>query len=166
MSCIHLSTQHTAAVACGVAFMLNGAGGMDHLSGSVVTSKVCRAFKSCMYPLDSLFDDRKIYAVLYRLNESACVDRYHLEPDSTDEVPEMPQDFPHLLHLLNWGGGHYTIDSDFYTFAKLLDSLIYQCDEDVNRGNDILEALSTIRCALYSFIVHNAADYNNAEWII
>lgn len=73
---------------------------------------------------------------------------------------------PHLLHLLSWDGGHYTIDSDFYTFAKLLDSLIYQCDEDVNRGNDILEALSTIRCALYSFIVHNAADYNNAEWII
>lgn len=28
MSCIHLSTQHTAAVACGVAFMLNGAGGI------------------------------------------------------------------------------------------------------------------------------------------
>lgn len=51
MSCIHLSTQHTAAVACGVAFMLNGAGGMDHLSGSVVTSKVCRAFKSCMLTL-------------------------------------------------------------------------------------------------------------------
>ena len=37
---------------------------------------------------------------------------------------------------------------------------------DMDRGNDILEALSTIRCALYSFIVHNAADYNNAEWII
>ena len=92
--------------------------------------------------------------------------RYHLEPDSADEVPEMPQNFPHLLHLLSWDGGHYTIDSDFYTFTKLLDSLIYQCDEDVNRGNDILEALSTIRCALYSFIVHNAADYNNAEWII
>lgn len=166
MSCIQLSTQHTAAVAHGLAFILNGAGGMCQLSCFAVTAQTCRAFKSCMYPHDSLFDDRKIYAVLYKLNEAACEDRYQVPADETDEVPAMPQNFPHLLHPLSFDNEHYTIDRDFYAFAKLLDSFIYQCSEDVNRGNEVLAALSTISRALYAFIVQSAADYSSAKWII
>jgi hypothetical protein len=166
MSCIQLSTQHTAAVAHGLAFILNGAGGMDQLSCFAITSQVCRAFKSCMYPHDSLFDDRKIYAVLYKLNETAYEDRYQVPSDELDGVPAMPQNFPHLLHLLPWDSKHFTIDRDFYAFTKLLDSFIYQCSEDVNRGSEVLAALSAISRALYAFIVHNSADYAAAEWAI
>lgn len=166
MSCIQLSTQHTAAVAHGLAFLLNGAGGMDLLSCDVITPQTCRAFKSCMYPYDSLFDDRRIYAVLYRLNESAYEDRYQIQPDELDGAPAMPQNFPYLLHTLIWDNGHYTIDRDFYAFAKLLDSFIYQCSEDVNRDSEVLAALSAISRALYAFIVHNSADYAAAEWAI
>ena len=61
---------------------------------------------------------------------------------------------------------HFTIDRDFYAFTKLLDSTIYQCSEDVNRDSEVLAALSAISRALYSFIVHNSADYSSAEWII
>lgn len=86
MSCIQLSTQHTAAVAHGLAFILNGAGGMDQLSCFAITSQVCRAFKSCMYPHDSLFDDRKIYAVLYKLNETAYLSRLKRNTTATPTV--------------------------------------------------------------------------------
>lgn len=119
-----------------------------------------------MYPHDSLFDDRKIYAVLYKLNEAAYEDRYQVPSDELDGVPAMPQNFPHLLHLLPWDSKHFTIDRDFYAFTKLLDSTIYQCSEDVNRDSEVLAALSAISRALYSFIVHNSADYSSAEWII
>lgn len=166
MSCIQLSTQHTAAVAHGLAFILNGAGGMDQLSCFAITSQTCRAFKSCMYPHDSLFDDRKIYAVLYKLNEAAYEDRYQVPSDELDGVPAMPQSFPHLLHLLPWDSKHFTIDLDFYAFTKLLDSFICQCNEDATRNNPVLKALSGTSRALYAFIVQNSAEYNNAEWII
>lgn len=166
MSCIQLSEKHIAAVAHGLAFILNGAGGMDQLSCFAITSQVCRAFKSCMYPHDSLFDDRKIYSVLYKLNEAAYEDRYQVPSDELDGVPAMPQNFPHLLHLLPWDSKHFTIDRDFYAFTKLLDSFIYQCNEDATRNNPVLKALSGTSRALYAFIVQNAAEYNNAEWII
>lgn len=108
MSCIQLSEKHIAAVAHGLAFILNG----------------------------------------------------------PDEFPAMPQIFPRLLHLLDWDAGRYTIDRDFYAFTKLLDSFIYQCNEDATRNNPVLKALSGTSRALYAFIVQNAAEYNSAEWII
>ena len=47
MSCIHLSTQHTAAVACGVAFMLNGAGGLTVPTWIVVFHQIRRIVRQC-----------------------------------------------------------------------------------------------------------------------
>ena len=102
-------------------------------------------------------------ASIGRLNEAAYEGRYNVEPCSADEFPAMPQAFPRLLHLLPWDDGRYTIDPDFYAFAKLLDSFIYQCNEDATRNSPVLKALSATSRA---FIVQNAADYNNAEWII
>ena len=166
MSCIQLSTQHIAAVAHGLAFILNGAGGMCHLAASHELPELYDALSICRYPHDFLVDDRKVYAVLYRLNEAAYEGRYNVEPGSADEFPAMPQTFPHLLHLLDYNDGRYTIDPDFYAFAKLLNSFIYQCNEDATRNNPVLKALSGTSRALYAFIVQNAAEYNNAEWII
>ena len=105
-------------------------------------------------------------ASIGRLNEAAYEGRYNVDPCSADEFPAMPQTFPRLLHLLPWDDGRYTIDPDFYAFTKLLDSFIYQCNEDATRNSPVLKALSATSRALYAFIVQNAADYNNAEWII
>lgn len=166
MSCIQLSEKHIAAVAHGLAFILNGAGGMCHLAASHELPELYDALSACRYPHDFLVDDRKVYAVLYKLNEAAYEGRYNVEPCNADEFPAMPQTFPRLLHLLPWDDGRYTIDPDFYAFAKLLDSFIYQCNEDATRNSPVLKALSATSRALYAFIVQNAADYNNAEWII
>ena len=64
MSCIQLSEKHIAAVARGLAFILNGAGGMCRLAASYELPELCDALSACRYPHDFLFDDRKIYAVL------------------------------------------------------------------------------------------------------
>ena len=163
MSCIQLSTTQTAAVAHGLAFMLNGSGGMCRLAAA---PELFDALKSCRYPHDIFFDDRRIYAVLYRLNEAAYNGRYKMEPDDTDEVPAMPEKFPHLLHALEWDNGRYTIDRDFYRFTKLLDSFIYQCEEDCTRNSELLTALQRTSTELYSFIVQQSPDYYGAQWII
>ena len=166
MSCIQLSEKHIATVAHGLAFILNGAGGMCHLAASYELPELSDALSACRYPHDFLFDDRKIYAVLYKLNDAAYTGRYHLETADAEDFPAMPTVFPHLLHLLDWDAGRYTIDRDFYAFTKLLDSFIYQCNEDATRNNPVLKALSGTSRALYAFIVQNSADYAAAEWAI
>ena len=118
MSCIQLSEKHIAAVAHGLAFILNGAGGMCRLAASYELPELYDALIACRYPHDFLFDDRKIYAVLYKLNEAAYTGRYHVEAADAEDFPIMPTVFPHLLYLLDWNEGRYTIDRDFYAFAK------------------------------------------------
>lgn len=118
MSCIQLSEKHIATVAHGLAFILNGAGGMCHLAASYELPELSDALSACRYPHDFLFDDRKIYAVLYKLNDAAYTGRYHLETADAEDFPTMPAIFPHLLHLLDWDAGRYTIDRNFYAFTN------------------------------------------------
>lgn len=73
MSCIQLSEKHIATVAHGLAFILNGAGGMCRLAASYELPELSDALSTCRYPHDFLFDDRKIYAVLYKLNDAASM---------------------------------------------------------------------------------------------
>lgn len=94
MSCIQLSEKHIAAVAHGLAFILNGAGGMCRLAASYELPELCDALSACRYPHDFLFDDRKIYAVLYKLNEAAYTGRYHVEAADAEDFPIMPTVFP------------------------------------------------------------------------
>lgn len=164
MSCIQLSPEHIAAVAHGLAFMLNGSCGMIHL---FTPSELHKALNGCQYtPNDFLFDDRKIFPVLYELNEAAYNGRYEIEPDELSGAPAMPENFPRLLHSLDWDNGHYIIDDEFYKFAKLLDSFIYQCEEDSTRNRDLVKALISTSRSLYAFIVQQSSEYHHAEWII
>lgn len=165
MSCIQLSPEHVAAVAHGLAFMLNGSCGMIHLS---TPAELHKALNGCQYaPNDFLFDDRKIFPVLYELNEAAYNCRYEIEPDELSGAPAMPEKFPHLLHPLEWGDDHhYIVDPSFYAYANLLDSFIYQCEEDSTRNSELVKALIATRYALYAFIVQQSPAYHNAEWII
>lgn len=55
MSCIQLSEKHIAAVAHGLAFILNGAGGMCHLAASYELPELYDALSACRYPHDFLF---------------------------------------------------------------------------------------------------------------
>lgn len=124
MSCMMLSPAHIATVAHGLAYLLNQSE-MCQLSAA---GELYDALSDCKYPHDFLYDDRKIYPVLYRHNELAYEGRYKVEPDETDEVPAMPDNVPHLLHHLSYNE-HYFLDADFFKFLKLLDCFIYQCEE-------------------------------------
>lgn len=105
MSCMMLSPAHIATVAHGLAYLLNQSE-MCQLSAA---DELRDALGACKYPHDFLYDDRRIYPVLYRHNEAAYEGRYKVEPDETDEVPAMPDNVPHLLHRLDYNK-HYFLD--------------------------------------------------------
>ena len=98
MSCMMLSPAHIATVAHGLAYLLNQSE-MCQLSAA---DELRDALGACRYPHDFLYDDRRIYPVLYRHNEAAYEGRYKVEPDETDEVPAIPDNVPHLLHRLDY----------------------------------------------------------------
>ena len=83
------------------------------------------ALSDCKYPHDFLYDDRKIYPVLYRHNELAYEGRYKVEPDETDEVPAMPDNVPHLLHHLSYNE-HYFLDPHRAVCEVLLSATVRQ----------------------------------------
>ena len=105
MSCMMLSPAHIATVAHGLSYLLNQSE-MCQLSAA---DELRDALGACRYPHDFLYDDRRIYPVLYRHNEAAYEGRYKAEPDETDEVPAMPDNVPHLLHRLDYNE-HYFLD--------------------------------------------------------
>ena len=80
-----LSPAHIATVAHGLAYLLNQSE-MCQLSAA---DELRDALGACRYPHDFLYDDRRIYPVLYRHNEAAYEGRYKAKPDETDEVPAM-----------------------------------------------------------------------------
>ena len=67
MSCMMLSPAHIATVAHGLSYLLNQSE-MCQLSAA---DELRDALGACRYPHDFLYDDRRIYPVLYRHNEAA-----------------------------------------------------------------------------------------------
>ena len=163
MSCMVLTPAHIAAVAHGLAFMLNGSAGMCQLSAP---PELFDALTACRYdPHGRMFDDRTIYAALYRHNDAAYEGRYMVEVDELDSIPAMPNDFPRLLHPLRYHE-RYLLDHDFYQYIMLLDCFIYQCEEDATARTDLQKALSETRRCLYSFAVQQNAEYASCSWCI
>lgn len=161
MSCMMLSPAHIATVAHGLAYLLNQSE-MCQLSAA---DELRDALDACRYPHDFLYDDRRIYPVLYRHNEAAYEGRYKVEPDETDEVPAMPDNVPHLLHRLDYSE-HYFLDADFFKFLKLLDCYIYQCEEQATADTNLQKALVKTSNHLYAFAAQQNAAYNAAPWCI
>lgn len=161
MSCMMLSPAHIATVAHSLAYLLNQSE-MCQLSAA---GELYDALSDCKYPHDFLYDDRKIYPVLYRHNELAYEGRYKVEPDETDEVPAMPDNVPHLLRHLSYNE-HYFLDADFFKFLKLLDCFIYQCEEQATADTNLQKALVKTSIRLYAFAAHQNAEYSAAPWCI
>lgn len=111
----------------------------------------------------SSFDARRIFDRLQTLNAAAYASRYEEAPSP---VYSMPETFPHFLHRMPFEKGRYILGPDFFGFVKALDSLIYQCEEDANRAEPLLDALQKTSAALYVFAVRQSADYAAADWIL
>ena len=81
------------------------------------------------------------------------------------------KDFPHLIQPLSWGCAgsadyHWILTADYYAFSKLLSSFIYQCEEDVNRSNELLKALQNTLVEFNNFLISNTTEYISAAWAI
>lgn len=166
MSSIVLSTKHIATVSDGLAHLLNHSYGMTTLTAA---PDLYDALKSCSDGY-GYFDNSKIFSELYRLNLAAYDGRYRNESND-DVIPCIPKDFPHLIQPLSWGCAgstdyHWILTADYYAFSKLLSSFIYQCEEDVNRSNELLKALQNTLAEFNNFLINNTAEYISAAWMI
>lgn len=166
MSSIVLSTKHIATVSEGLSRLLNHSYGMATLTAS---PDLYDALKSCSDD-HGFFDVSKIFSELYRLNLTAYNGRYRNE-SSDDVIPCIPKDFPHLIQPLVWGCSgstsyHWILNADYYAFSKILASFIYQCEEDINRSNELLKALQNTLADFNNFLISNTAEYVNAAWAI
>ena len=162
MSCMFLSDVQIATVAHGLAFLLNGSAGMCSLAAA---PELFDALDDCRTsPRDCYFDDAKIFRKLFELNAAAYAGRYS-DGAGPEIPPEMPDRFPHLMQRLNYEGGRYITGQNYFSFVKALDSFIYQCSEDANRGTPPLDALKKTAVRLYTFAVENSAEYKAADWV-
>ena len=161
MSCMMLSPAHIATVAHGLAYLLN----QSERCQLSAAGELYDALINCKYPHDFLYDDSKIYVVLYRHNELAYTGRYKVKPGEANEVPAMPNNVPHLLHNLSYNE-YCFLDADFFKFLKLLDCFIYQCNEQTTADTDLQKALVKTFIRLYAFDAHQNAAYNAAPWCI
>lgn len=155
MSCVMISPKHCATLAHGLAYLLNQS------SGATVPHQLYKAFDGC-YSY-ARYDERRIYAELWRLNAAAYNGRYRA---TGGEDPEpMPADFPHLLHNLPHQDEHYLLDGDFYAYIKALDCLVYQTAEESTQKTELFNALRLTAQELRNFAVNNTADYCKAAWM-
>lgn len=110
------------------------------------------------------FSRSKIFARLYALNYAAFADRYdgrHLE--ATDETPDTP-DIPDQLHRAEYAGGHHTIESLHYRFAKLVECYLYQCEEGQIPSDPLYKGMEDFQRGWFGFIVRNSEGYTAAPW--
>lgn len=159
MSCMMCSPRHIAAVSDGLARLLNGSLGCVQLAPA---PELFEALDDCHDSCFS-FDARRIFDRLQTLNAAAYDSRYEEAPSP---VYSMPETFPRFLHRMPFEKGRYILGPDFFGFVKALDSLIYQCEEDANRAEPLLDALQNTSAALYAFAVRQSADYAAADWIL
>ena len=118
--------------------------------------------KDCFWHYNSY----KIFAKLYILNTNAYISNLkaaEIIELETELIPEKPN-VPSIIELRQYAHQHDIIQPWHYQFCKLLDCLIYQCNEDATRNDPLLLALKEFSISYKSFLVSNTDEYHNAPW--
>lgn len=103
-----------------------------------------------------------IYYQLANLNICAFNSRYD---EKIEVVPYSEIEQIKILYRVNeWKDGHFVIKQWHYDLLKLLQSFMYQCEEDINRNNKLLNGLKELEKTLIFFIVQNQPEYIKAVW--
>lgn len=160
MSCLIMSPEAHAALANTLAGILNH--GFNRFGFSAPDS-LCRELADCSSA--GYYHADRIFSRLYRLNARAYAHRYNEHPELVDlvPVPRMPS-VPDLAEPRRCDNWHEKLFPWHYRFAKLLDCLIYQAEEDATRTDPLLLALIDLSHIYTAFLVHNTDDYANAPW--
>ena len=102
----------------------------------------------------------KIYNELYILNYNAYNSRYK----ETEKLAWAEYKHQSFVKPNEHGNGHYNIKQWQYQAVKHLQCIIYQCSEDGNKENELLNGLINLKNTLMAFIVMNQEEYKAADW--
>ena len=162
MSCFVISPDSLGSIAKSLCAVLNGS---YNAYGFTAPESLCKALEDCI--VSGLYDDRKVYERLYRLNVDAYNSRYPADhgEDMTAESDRftMPKDAPQLLTVPEYHGIFY-FTPNHWKLLKWLDCLNYQTAEDDTVEDPLRLALVDTANALAGTLARNRMEYDAATW--
>lgn len=159
MSCFIMDTNATATVAEGLEKVLNMG---FNVFGFEAPETLVEALAGTCADRYGYFDAEKIYIALYTLNACAYAERYQKGLD--DFVPAYPEKVKSLLPRPVWDAGRFIVVPEVYHYIKLLECLIYQCNEGKTAKTAMYKGLEDFKRVLYAFVLHNSAEWKAAPW--
>lgn len=160
MSCFVMHPDAIATVAEGLERVLNMGFNVFGMEAPEALREALTA-AGCADRYD-FFSAEKIYKALYTLNACAYAERYREGLD--DYIPAYPAKVKSLLPLPVWDNGRYIVPAEYYHYTKLLECLIYQCNEGHAAKTELYKGLEAFARHLWAFIVHNSAEYKSFTW--
>ena len=168
MSVIQLSANHVYAVAMGVTKLLNNVPAVNYVFLKDNTRDALNAaFKDCKeeskYSL-SPYEEANVFTLLADINARAYAGRYDEPAEAVrlDEITE-PRNLLKTPKIVNQ---HYEPGADWFAWAKLLESYIYQCDGDATGGAPVIKALALLLVDVKLWIFNHLDVYDAAPWTI
>lgn len=159
MSCFIMSAQSHATLANTLEYILNS--GFNRF-GFDAPESLHKALVDCRDRY-GYYSSGAIYNRLYAMNNTAYNTRYKFTPGpGGDCIPDKPS-VPPLVEERQWNN-HEKLLPWHYIFCKMLDCLIYQCNEDATRNDPLLLALIDFSRIYKSFLVVNTEEYSSAPW--
>lgn len=168
MSVIQLSANHICAVAVGVTKLLNNVPAVNYVFLKDNTRDALNAaFKDCkgeskysLYP----YEEANVFTLLAGINARAYVGRYDEPAEAVrlDEITE-PRNLLKTPKIVNQ---HYEPGADWFAWAKLLESYIYQCDGDTTGSAPTIKALELLLVDVKLWIFNHLDIYDRAPWTI
>lgn len=168
MSVFKLSANHVYAVAVGVTKLLNNVPAVNYVFLKDNTRDALNAaFKGCKgVPSFSLYpyEEANVFTLLAGINARAYVGRYDEPAEAVrlDEITE-PRNLLKTPKIVNQ---HYEPGADWFAWAKLLESYIYQCDGDTTGSDPTIKALELLLVDVKLWIFNHLDIYDRAPWTI
>lgn len=164
MSCILLPPNHLYAIACGIADTVNAKQSFNYqLMNGEIKVPLYQNLIDCRLNNSIYLDKQLVYKKLAEININAYNYRYK-EETTFEELPN-PKNQNHLSKALKRKNGHFVLEKSSYEWAKLLDSYLYQCNEDATYNNPIIQDLEKLRDDYYRWLIMNTEEYEQADWV-
>ena len=142
----------------------------DHINNGFNNTRLCVEisddFKKMVCNNYGYAEPRLIYKKLYLLNWQAYETRYeYRHKENLDLCSEYMQEFEKYDTTLHKYNVDDTVQNWQYQMLKSLECYLYQCAESAELENSIIyKTVNAMKNALMCYIVHNADEYNRAEW--
>lgn len=107
------------------------------------------------------FHVKDVYTALFLLNQSAYTGRY--KEDCAAIILDVPN-VPRMHEPREGRNNHDVVKPWHFHFCKLLDFLVYQCNEDATYQTPLFNALCDMANTVSSFIVRNMDEYDAIGW--